>query len=230
MDKPRTMIFAAGRGTRMGTLTQTTPKPLLKVAGQTLLDLTLAMARRDNRGPFVVNAHHLGTQIAAHLANVPDVTVTLEDTLFDTGGGLKAALPLLHDGPVTTFNADAVFAADTTPSEVLTGIAPPPGGAVLVLTRKEQVLGHFGPGDFFCDAEGKLTRRGAAASAPYVYTGIQLIDPAAVLGVQKDVFSFNLVWDEMIAEERLRGVIFDGLWVDTGTPAGLELAEKLRSG
>ncbi|NHX27574.1 NTP transferase domain-containing protein, partial [Escherichia coli] len=112
------MLFAAGRGTRMGALTATCPKPLIKVGDKALIDH--ALTQIDAHGParIVANTHHLGDQVAAHLSDRPDIALSDEsDNLLETGGGLRKALPLLGAGPVFTVNSDAVW---TGPSPLTT--------------------------------------------------------------------------------------------------------------
>ena len=107
----RAMVFAAGRGTRMQTLTQDRPKPLIEVAGKTLLDHALDLLVEAGISDVVVNTHYLGDQIADHVATreVPNIHVSPEKDLLETGGGLKAAQALLGNDPVVTLNADAVW-------------------------------------------------------------------------------------------------------------------------
>ncbi len=81
-------------------------------------------------------------------------------------------------------------------------------------------------GDFFLDAEaGAPRRRGRRGTAPYVYSGAQIIAPSAFAGAPEGAFSLNLVWDRLLAEGRLAAVTYSGGWVDVGTPAGLVEAE-----
>ena len=108
-DPDALMIFAAGFGTRMGPLTATRPKPLIEVAGRTLLDRALAMGAQAGVARTVVNTHYLREQVAAHLADRPEIAISAEAEILETGGGLKAALPLLGPGPVMTLNPDAVW-------------------------------------------------------------------------------------------------------------------------
>ena len=97
------MIFAAGLGTRMGALTRERPKPLIEVAGKPLLGHALALARDAGIGRIVVNVHaHAGMMRDWLASEAPDVQVSDEPDLLETGGGLKRALPLLGDGPVLT--------------------------------------------------------------------------------------------------------------------------------
>ena len=110
MTPTAAMVFAAGLGTRMGALTRDRPKPLIEVAGRPLIDHALALARDAGVVRIVVNIHAHPEQMRRHLAAVaPDVLISHESALLETGGGLKRALPLLGSGPVFTLNADIVW-------------------------------------------------------------------------------------------------------------------------
>ena len=219
------MIFAAGLGTRMGQLTRDRPKPLIEIGGRTLLDHALALVRAAGIPRIVVNTHAHAGQMQAHLARVaPDVLISHEPDLLETGGGLKRALPLLGPGPVFTLNADMVWRGPN-PLAELAAAWTPGAGALLCLVPRAAAVGHGGPGDFSRGADGRLARRGAAAVADFVYAGAQIIDPAPVAAVADAVFSLNPVWDGLIAEGRLCGVVHPGRWVDVGRPEGIALAE-----
>jgi MurNAc alpha-1-phosphate uridylyltransferase len=219
------MIFAAGLGTRMGELTLHRPKPLIEVAGRPLIDHALALVRAAGVPRIVVNTHAHAEQMRAHLAHVaPDVLVSHEPERLETGGGLKAALPLLGRGPVFTLNADMVWRAEN-PLETLAAAWTPDLGALLCLVARGDAIGHAGAGDFFRDPGGRLARRGTAASADFVYAGAEIIDPVALDGFAAGAFSLNPVWDRLNAEGRLRGVVHRGGWVDVGRPEGIALAE-----
>jgi MurNAc alpha-1-phosphate uridylyltransferase len=220
------MIFAAGLGTRMGALTLTRPKPLLAVAGRPLLDHALALGRDAGVPRVVVNTHAHAEQVRAHLARVaPDVCISHEPERLETGGGLKRALPLLGSGPVLTLNADMVWRGPN-PLTLLAAAWRPGDGALLALLPRAAAVGHAGAGDFFLRPDGTLDRRGAAATADFVYAGAGVIDPAAVAAFPGEVFSLNPVWDALRAEGRLRGVVYPGGWVDVGRPEGIALAEE----
>lgn len=219
------MIFAAGLGTRMGALTADRPKPLIEVGGRPLIAHALALVRGAGIGRIVVNVHAHAAMMRGWLAeNAPDVLVSEEAERLETGGGLKRALPLLGEGPVVTLNADMVWSGPNPVAALAVGWAPGMG-ALLSLVPRAAAVGHGGPGDFFLHADGRLARRGAAATADYVYAGAELIDTAALAGFGDDVFSLNPVWDALAAAGRLRGLVHPGGWADVGTPAGIALAE-----
>jgi MurNAc alpha-1-phosphate uridylyltransferase len=220
------MIFAAGLGTRMGDLTRDRPKPLIEVGGQTLIEHALALARGAGVARIVVNTHAHPEQMHAHLARVaPDVLISHEPQRLETGGGLKRALPLLGTGPIFTLNADMVWSGPN-PLCALAAAWVPGDGALLMLVPRAAATGHGGAGDFFRDpATARLTRRGDAPSADFIYAGAQVIDRSALDAFPEAVFSLNPVWDRLIAEGRLRGIVHPGAWVDVGRPEGIALAE-----
>jgi len=226
MTPAAAMVFAAGLGTRMGALTRDRPKPLLAVGGRPLIDHALALVRAAGIGRIVVNTHAHPAQMHAHLARVaPDVLVSHEPELLETGGGLKRALPLLGPGPVVTLNADMVWTGPN-PLAALAADWRPGDGALLALMPRAAAVGHGGAGDFFRDpATGSLGRRDDAVVADFVYAGAGIIDTAALDGFPEAVFSLNRVWDRLRAEGRLRGIVHRGGWVDVGRPEGIALAE-----
>ncbi|MDF2232496.1 nucleotidyltransferase family protein [Albimonas sp. CAU 1670] len=230
----RAMIMAAGKGTRMGELTRTTPKPLLPVGGRPLIDHALDRAAEGGAREAVVNLHHLGEQIRAHLGGRTRPRVAFSDeseALLDTGGGVRKARPLLGEAPVYVLNSDAIW----------TGAAPLPTlagawdgarmDALLHFVRREDAIAYTRAGDFFLEdvagGVGRPVRRGAAASAPYIYASAQIIRPAAFDGFPDGPFSTNLVWDRLLEAGRLFAVVHEGAWVDVGTQEGLAAAEAL---
>lgn len=229
MSKAQAMVFAAGRGTRMGALTETVPKPLLSLQQETLLDYTLEEVRRAGFQRVVVNHSYLGAQIVAHLSYRPGITLSAEPEPLETGGGLKAALPYLSAGPILTTNSDTVFAEGPSPISPMVRSWRPGMGALLLVSPIKRVQEYTGKGDFDMAPGQQLAFRGDAPFAPFVFTGVQIIDPVWVKAHQERVWSLREVWRKMAPERALYGFIHDADWVDTGTPAGLEAARALRS-
>lgn len=215
------MIFAAGRGTRMAALTDGQPKPMIKVAGQPLIDHALALTAPVMPLRRVVNLNYLGGQIEAHLAG-SDVLFSHETQALETGGGLRHALPLLGAGPVYTLNSDAVWSDNTALTQLAQHWNPAKMEALLLLVAPSRAIGHKGRGDFTIDAAGRLAR-----GPGYVYSGVQIIDTSRLAAISTPVFSLNKIWDAMDAEKALFGVVYPGTWCDVGQPSSLPLAEAL---
>lgn len=216
------MLFAAGKGTRMGALTQDRPKPLIEVAGRTLLDHALALADAASMGPIVVNTHYLADQIAVHLRPRPEIRLSHEPMLLETGGGLRCALPLLGPGPVLTLNTDAVWTGANPLEELRAAWDPVRMDALLLLIAPGRARGHSGAGDFLAGADGRL-RRGPGA----IYSGAQIVKPDLLAEIPERIFSMNLLWDMMLRAGRVYGVLHDGRWCDVGRPEGIAEAEAM---
>src|SRR3954468_11791778 len=102
MPLNRAMVLAAGLGTRMQPLTDTLPKPLVKVAGRALIDHVLDRLADAGVTRAVVNVHHMADAIETHLKDRtrPKIQISNErGELLDTGGGVVRALPLLGTQP-----------------------------------------------------------------------------------------------------------------------------------
>lgn len=221
---PPLMIFAAGLGTRMRPLTDDRPKPLIPVAGRSLLDRALDLGREAGAAPIVVNTHYRADQIAAHLAG-RDVALSPEpDQILETGGGLRQALPLLGAGPVLTLNPDVVWTGPNVLSALVSAWDDDRMDALLALVPLERATGRQGAGDFDLDG-GRLIRRG-----DYVYGGAQMIRTDRLADIPNRAFSLNRLWDLMIAEGRAHGLVHPGGWCDVGYPAAIPLAEALLDG
>jgi MurNAc alpha-1-phosphate uridylyltransferase len=220
------ILFAAGLGTRMGALTRDRPKPLIPVAGKALLDHALDLCHPEIVSKTVANLHYKGDQIEAHLQG-RDVALSWETTLLETGGGLRAALPLLGTGPVMTLNTDAVWTGGN-PLAELTAAWSQRMDALLLLTSVERAIGHTGTGDFLMDTDGRLRRANGAPGL--VYLGAQIIRTEMLTDVTEQIFSLNLLWDRMIADGRAFGTIHHGGWCDVGQPSSIALAEGMLNG
>ncbi len=218
------MLFAAGKGTRMRPLTERLPKPLIPVAGRPLLDHALALARGAGCRPIVVNTHHFADQIERHLSG-QNIRLSHEPLLLETGGGLRAALPLLGSGPVMILNSDAVWTGPNPLIQLMQAWNPARMDGLLLTLPAPQASGYHGPGDFLTDAQGRLAR--ALGLAGDVYLGAQILKPDALPAIPETIFSLNLLWDRMIAQDRLFGLRHQGAWCDVGRTDSIPLAEAL---
>jgi MurNAc alpha-1-phosphate uridylyltransferase len=222
------MVLAAGFGTRMRPLTDDRPKALLEVAGRSLLDRALDRAEEAGCRRAVVNLHYRGDMIRRALdrRTRPEIAFSEEPTILETGGGVAAALPSLGRDPFLALNADAVWTGPGPAAALAAAWDAEAADALLLLVPRERAIEHHGRGDFQVEPGGRPARRGAAATAPFVFTGAQIVSPAAFADAPGGAFSMNLIWDRLIARGRLRAAIHAGGWVDVGTPAGLAAAEE----
>lgn len=226
----RAMVLAAGLGQRMRPITDTLPKPLVKIAGRTMLDHMLDRLADAGVEQAVVNVHHLAEQVEAHLAGRLEPRISVSDEraeLLETGGGVKKALPFFGAAPFFHTNSDALWHETGRPALPAMARAwdPERMDILLLLADLETSLGFDGAGDFFRDEDGRLTRRGAAARAPWVYAGVAILKPELFADTPEGAFSLNLLFDRAIARGRLFGEVLEGRWLHVGTPDAIAPAE-----
>lgn len=224
-DHPKAlMLFAAGFGARMGALTKTMPKPLIPVAGMPLIDRALMLADAIKPVRVVANLHYRADQLAAHLTP-QNVIVSPEPEILETGGGLRAALPLLGAGPVYTLNPDAVWSGANPLQMLKKAWEPEKMDALLMCIPVEHALGYSGSGDFAAGPEGRIQR-----GPGLVYGGAQILKTDGLDTIPERAFSLNILWDQMLAARRLYSLAYPGRWCDVGHPAGITLAETMLEG
>ena len=225
------MILAAGLGMRMRPITDRTPKPLVKVDNRALIDHTIDRLVEGGVTDVTVNLHYLGDQVERHLARckTPKITLSWErDGLLDTGGGVKQALPHLGQNPFWVVNCDSLWLNGPTRmmARALQQWDPDKMDALLVLHSTVDAYGYEGKGDFNAGQDGRLSRRPEMEIAPWLFTGIQILSPAAFENTPDGAFSLNHIYNSAIEKDRLYGVIHDGEWFHVGSPDGLSEVES----
>jgi MurNAc alpha-1-phosphate uridylyltransferase len=224
----RAMLLAAGRGERLRPLTDTTPKPLCTLDGKMLIDHVLDRVREVGISKIVVNAHHLGDQIEAHVSGWTDVEVQLsrEETLLETGGGVVKALPLLGTDLFFVMNADSFWLDGPIPAlqRLARNFDPERMDVQLLLARAVAAYGYEGFGDYFVQPDGSLVYRKLGEVAPFVFATASLMHRRALDGMPGGAFSLKRAWDAAEEKGRLFGLVHDGPWFHVSTP--LDLAEN----
>ncbi len=228
----KAMVLAAGKGTRLRPRTDTTPKPLVEVAGKALIDYSFDMLRAGGIQEVVVNKHHLAEQIEAHVQHVKDLEIVLSDEtdqLLETGGGVAKALPLLGENPFFVLNSDVIVldAGANSLRRLQEMWDPAHMDALLLLHPVTTAVGYEGQGDFFLEESGRLTRRLMGQPAPFMFTGIQLLHPRLLEGCPSGPFSLNVIYDKALAQGRLFGLRHNGKWLHVGTEEALEAASNI---
>jgi len=101
--------------------------------------------------------------------------------------------------------------------------------ALLLLQPVENAVGYEGKGDFSLDAADVPHRRGEAPSAPYLFSGVQVLHHRLFEGAPQGKFSLNVLYDRAAERKRLFGLVHDGKWYHVGTPEALPEVERLLS-
>lgn len=213
------MLLAAGRGERMGALTAEVPKPLLTVGDQTLIERHVARLAASGVADIVVNLSYRGAQIRAALGDGGRYGARIVyseegEPPLETAGGIVHALELLGSAPFLLVNADVLTDFDPAtlrdaPESTLVLVPNPP---------------HNARGDFGLDAAGYVSQQGPLLT----YGGIAKLDPELFAGFAPGRRPLKPVLDAAIERRRLKGLRYEGRWLDVGTPERLAAARALR--
>lgn len=217
----------------MRPLTEETPKPLLEILGGSLLDRVLDRLAAAGVRRAVVNTHHLGERIAAHLEGrrAPEVVLSPEADLLDTGGGVLNALDALGDGPFYVVNGDVLWLDGRRPAlrRLAEAWDERRMDALLLVHPTVTAHGYDGLGDYFVDPLGRARRRGQREVVPYAFTGVQVLHRRLFDYAPAPPFSLNVLYDQAEAAERLYALPHQGMWFHVGTPEDLHRTVELLS-
>ena len=216
------IILAAGEGRRMKPLTDTRPKPLIKVAEKSLLERHIEGLAGAGFTEIVVNASYFASQIVDFCDDRQfgdaRVTVVVEETPLETAGGIVNALPLLGERPFVVVNGDVYT---DFPLARLQALDLQDDLAHLVMAPNPE---HHRAG-YFVLKNGRLL---AGGQPRVTYAGLSVMSPQLFEGMKPGKSALRPLLDTAIIEARLSGQLWSGLWSDVGTPARLrELENKL---
>jgi N-acetyl-alpha-D-muramate 1-phosphate uridylyltransferase len=206
----RAMLLAAGRGERMRPVTDSVPKPLVRVGGRPLIAWHLAALARAGIREVVINLSWLGAQVRATLGDGRDygVSITYSDegpVPLETGGGIFRAVPLLGPGPFLVVNADIWTDIDFA-ALALEGHAH----ARLLLIPNPP---HHPRGDFGLEGDLVVSRD----TDRYTYSGVGVYRPEFFGGCTPGGFPLLPLLNRAIAAGLVRGQVHRGEWCDVGT-------------
>jgi len=216
VERPRTaMILAAGRGERLRPLTDTTPKPLLRVRGQPLIERHVMGLVRAGVERIVINLAWLGAQISEYLGDGAryGAAIVYSDErpqALETAGGIIRALPHLGRAPFAVVNGDIYT---DFPFETL-GLAPDRDAHLVLVPNPPQHL----RGDFGLEQGMAL----ADAASRYTFSGIAMYRDAFFAGCADGVRPLKPMLVRCMAVKRCSAELYTGPWEDVGTPERLQ--------
>jgi MurNAc alpha-1-phosphate uridylyltransferase len=215
----KAMILAAGRGERLRPLTDKTPKPLIKVAGKSLIEYHLQSLSASGFNEIIINTAWLAEKIHHEVGDGSDYGVSIrysdEGKALETAGGIIRALPLLGDKPFLVVNGDIWCDYDFSK-------LPEPGGnqlAHLILVNNPE---HNQSGDFALH-NGLVKTSG---DAMYTYSGIGIFSPAFFTDQPSGPLPLGPIIREQCQNDLVSGELYEGLWTDAGTVERLQQLEK----
>ena len=206
MTIKKAMILAAGFGKRMRPLTEKIPKPLIKVGPKNLLERSIELIIKMGINELVINTHHLSKEIDNFIKNKSyeiSITLTKEEELLDTGGGILNATKKFENNPFFVLNPDTIWNKNYYEElKLLENLYIENNKPTLLLVNKINSHDKSFKGDFNF-TENKHIIRGIKNQ--YIFTGAQIINRSIFKDIKKKVFSMNEVWDQMVKEKKLLG-------------------------
>ncbi len=223
----KAMILAAGFGTRLRPLTNTTPKPLLPIAGTPLIVWNLLLLRKHGVMEVIINLHHLGHLIEKELGDGSQFGMRLqysqEPVILGTGGGLKQAESFFHGEPFFVLNGDTLV--DLNLSIVLAFHRERSPLATMVV-RDDVDADRWGAVEV--DQDQRLVRIGGRGLSPEtfpprgkkMFAGIHILHPKLLrdVPVGRESSIIDAYVREIQRGERVSGFTMHGYWSDIGTP------------
>lgn len=215
----KAMILAAGRGERMRPLTDRCPKPLLKVAGKSLIEYHIEALAKAGFTQLVVNLAYRGSQIRQALGSGDRLQVQIEYAeegkhALETGGGIHHALPLLGAEPFLVVNGDIWTDYDFCNLSLSDGDL-----AHLVLVHNPA---HHPEGDFALENQ----RVRVNGQPRYTFSGVGVYHPALFQDQKPGAFPLAPLLRACMARDQVSGELFTGKWTDVGTPERLETLDQ----
>ncbi len=231
----KAFVLAAGMGERMRPLTNTCPKPLLTVGGQTMLDRSLDALAEAGVEEVIVNTYYLGHMIEAHLKNrkTPKITVSRETELLDTGGGVKKMIGFFGNDPFYVLNADVVWTDGKVPT--LRALTEKWDSAkmdlLLLLHAAADIPAYAGKGDYYLaeGADRPVFAKGRDLKANYIFAGPRIVHPRLFNAAREGAFSFLELFHKAEQAGRLYALRHDGEWHHVGTPEALAETNRIFS-
>jgi NDP-sugar pyrophosphorylase family protein len=236
----RAMILAAGLGTRLKPLTNSTPKALIKIKDFTLLELQIKKLVSEGFDQIIINVHHLGDVVKDYLKqnNFFNCSIEISDEsekLLDTGGGLKKASHFFRDGePFLVYNVD-ILSNISLRKLINYHLASESIATLAIQNRDSSRKFLFDKNNILCgwmnqkSSENIITRDEQSELFPYSFSGIQVINPKIFKYFpDKDIFSLVELYLSAARKANISGYIHnDDLWIDIGKLENQDRAEKI---
>ena len=206
----KAMILSAGYGKRLRPLTESLPKPLLKIGNETLLSNTLKFLKQLGIEEVIINVHYLGEQIIDYIKkkkfNLSITIVKEKENILDTGGGILNAIQYFLNVPFLVINPDTVWNLDYIKELKLMekDFFLNKRKCSMLVVGKAKSFDQNLKGDF--NLENSLINRKNKNNLKYIYTGLQIIDPGVFSGLDIKVFSINKIWNQLIINKELYGM------------------------
>ncbi|MFL2890146.1 MAG: sugar phosphate nucleotidyltransferase [Pelagibacteraceae bacterium] len=199
------MILAAGLGKRMQPVTLKTPKPLIQIGKKNLLERAIELLLAHGVEEIAINVHYLADQIKDFIKKKKyKAKIIISDeqhTLLDTGGGILKATRSFKK-PFIVINPDTLW-SDIYTDELrrLESLYFKQKKSCLLLVNKKLSFDNSFKGDFNLN-NGLISRDNINE---FIFTGLQILDQNIFTFTKDEIFSMNIIWNQLIKDSSLIG-------------------------
>lgn len=220
------MLFSAGLGSRMRHLTENSPKSLIPILEKPILHYALELCLKHPFKKIVINKHYLHEQIEESVQefidnnlgkDLPEIVTVYEEELLETGGAIKNAIDVIGNKPLFTMNTDVIIKSADDIFRKMEGLWDPEKMEFLLLLRPTHKIDNYdGYGDFDLLEDGRVSRQDTLEKYPYVYTGLQILNPERIARNPLKIFSLR---EYYFNSDKVFGVSVDGIkWYHASCP------------
>jgi NDP-sugar pyrophosphorylase family protein len=234
----KAMIFAAGLGKRLGTITKDIPKALVDINGKTVLHLAVEKCSRFGFNDIIINVHHFADMVEEEVVrlNKMGYRVTVSDEremLLENGGGLFKARHFFNKKPFLLYNVDIISDLDLSALYRLhsekKGLATlavrhRPGKRFLLIDSDGRLRGWRNKST----GEEILTVESEKGLSEIAFSSMHIAEPEIFNYMTEGIYTLIDLYLRLASDQRIYTLKHDeGYWVDVGTPESLNFVRKL---
>jgi N-acetyl-alpha-D-muramate 1-phosphate uridylyltransferase len=230
-------ILAAGLGKRMQPVTNTIPKPMIEIKGQSLITRTIDLLKECGIQKIVINSFHKADMLKQHISTHikqtnPGIKIKVieEEDLLETGGGIVNALQYMANEPFFVVNSDSLWISSENVFAYLMRLWDSKMHSLFLLQKTEEAVGYDHKGDFDLDQNNMLIRPTEYEKLPYAYAGVHITKPENFAGLKKERCKLMDIYDKHKKKDtyqNIHGVVFNGSWFHVGTEDSIKNTETL---
>ncbi len=221
----KALVLAAGFGSRLKPITNTTPKALVEVGGRPIIDRVIDQIKEQGITDIIVNTHYLAGKVVEHLKKRNDVVVTIshEPEILETGGGVLNVMKNIANEPLLVVSSDNVLGKKGNAiSQVLLEWDAAKMNFLVALKSKDKVNTYAGQGDFSLTDDNKLSYQDPKQ---YIFVGAYIVKPEFFSGWSLGKFRIpDVIAKVANTENKNFGTEVTCDWFDIGTPEFLKIA------
>jgi NDP-sugar pyrophosphorylase family protein len=236
----KAMIFAAGLGKRLGSITESIPKALVDINGKTALQMAVEKCSLKGFDEIIINVHHFADMVEDEVKRLNKIGFSISvsderEKLLENGGGLYKARGFFGKDPFLLYNVDIISDLDLSllyrshiEKEGLATLAVRhrPGKRFLLIDEEGQIRGWRN----ISTGEEILAGVSGEGLSEIAFSSMHIVEPEIFNYMREGIYSLIDLYLSLATEHKIFTLIHDeGYWVDVGTPESLEYVRELLS-